>query len=442
MTIKTLHDVAALRPLARVADKLAIELVLFGSVATRVALRDRFEIPTESLFEVTEHVADIDLAFLGPGQMLETVRSAIADEVPMAPWFRWSIADRAQFEEHLALNKSNWKIPLRTVRIGSDPSRTHLGPLRDLDAGLRGTFGENPEFGESGRAKVDTELSATFLYIDTLLDLLEVNSLAALDDPVRFEPSTVQASIREGLKRLARLDDDGRALALRRLWYRMTGVVSRASPSLFDHIIERMELQELMMRLTEYVHDDERLQRLSDSRRPLTVSASILPERYRLAPAPTGQDPFAAGPDSLDKALTHEDGSVIATLAPGNAVIASVRRLKVSPGKAPSSARSKCLPQEFAHISIPFAGSRFAELRPEDLTAVAVGGRNLEPVLLPAYAVVSRSLANRSWLGARGDHVHRDVADGRWTIRLNLPAMLESMQSLDVFLIAREPSNA
>ena len=84
----SLREIPAFAPLARVADQLGIDLLLFGSVASRAAILSAAGgLPTD-LFELCEHASDIDIAHTGTAEVTAKVCSAIADQYPFTPWFR------------------------------------------------------------------------------------------------------------------------------------------------------------------------------------------------------------------------------------------------------------------------------------------------------------------------------------------------------------------
>jgi hypothetical protein len=123
MTLKTVSDSPALLPLARAAERVGVDIVLFGSVVTRSMLLDAAKAEPPDLFALAEHVADIDLAHTGPASVTPLLRAAIADLVPMAPWFRWSIVDRQGLTQIDKLGQFNINVPLRQLRLSTQPPR-------------------------------------------------------------------------------------------------------------------------------------------------------------------------------------------------------------------------------------------------------------------------------------------------------------------------------
>ena len=92
----SLREIPAFEPLARVADYLGLDLIVFGSVASRASIMCAFGLNPDDLFELCEHTSDIDIAHTGSAAITPHVRSAIAAMHPFAPWFRWSIIDTSR----------------------------------------------------------------------------------------------------------------------------------------------------------------------------------------------------------------------------------------------------------------------------------------------------------------------------------------------------------
>lgn len=454
MTILTLHDVPVLEPLAHVADELATDLVLFGSVASRIALRDQFEVPVQSLFDVAEHISDIDVAHLGPPGQTKRVRAAIAEHVPMASWLRWSVIDRTEFWRRTALAHYNWKVPLRSARIGSAPSLTNLSVLSNIRQAAQ--FAENRLFDSSPRASYDTEAAALFLHLDGLIDLAEVGRLPGSDFASSINIGTVQSAVRAATQRIERLsmaaeigDELRRNAAIRRLWYRLASVAFRLSPLAFRDLIERAGLSEFLEFL-DRAFKGGGFQRLLRGGKPVVISAAQDPWRndFRLPPAPTIEDdPFRVSDEELNEQLRRSfakrERSLASTepveLADGNHVVAAIRNVPVNRGFSRSTPKGRSLPEEFVHISLPMHAWQVNAFPVERLTAVAFGLHDGDVNLLPAYASVSKSIE----LPIDEPQPCPELSDGfmgspgRWTIRLNLPGALNEIEALHFYLIAR-----
>jgi len=447
MTIRTLHDVPVLEPLAHVADKLAIDLVLFGSVAGRIAIRDQLKLETPSLFDVAEHVADIDVAHLGPPSQTGRVRAAIAELVPMASWFRWSIIDRAAFDHYQFLDHYNWRVPLRSVRIGSDPRLTDIAPVSNIEQAVG--LVANPRFHMSPRSEYDTEASALFLYLDALADVQEISRLTGNAVDVAIDHPTVMSAAENTRRAFDRLKGYKHRAAGNRLWYRIATTAFRLSPPDFRSLINRMELWEFLEYLDGVVEDGG-IRRLMKADGPAAVSATRHEwQGFRIPPAPKiDGDPFSTTNDELEGLLEQTfalgpdvlTDAGVARLEGGNRVIAALRNIEVSSGLTPSTPTGRSLPEEFVYLSMPLPAEPPVNYRVGDLTAVAIGEDDVGPSFLPGFASVSKTIAppvEPAYTVLETPDEPRDRV-GRWTIRLNLPAALNRIDKLHVYVVAHD----
>src|SRR5277367_1854152 len=166
MALRTLSDSSVLAPLARAAERAGVDVVLFGSVAARALLMDAAKIEPRSMFELAEHVSDIDLAHTGPPSATALLQATIAEQMPTAPWFRWSIVDRDRLALLDRLRSFNIGVPLRQLRLGSQPFGDGDITATLLERALDGQVGifDNEAFRSSPRSGYDTEASAVLLY--------------------------------------------------------------------------------------------------------------------------------------------------------------------------------------------------------------------------------------------------------------------------------------
>ena len=91
-------DFPAIAPLELIASDLRINLTLFGGAASRALMYKIAESPYEkaTLFDLAPFSSDFDLSHDGDKEVSSQLRKRIADDVPFASWFRWSILDGDQ----------------------------------------------------------------------------------------------------------------------------------------------------------------------------------------------------------------------------------------------------------------------------------------------------------------------------------------------------------
>lgn len=434
MALRTLWDSPILAPLARAADRVGLELEVFGSVATRALLFDSAEIRVRDLFELVEHVSDIDIGHNGPAWMTLDLEAAIIQEVPSASWFRWSILDRDGMAERRSLQKFNIDVPLRNLRLGTKwrDSAQRVNGL--LSRALRGDVDilPNEAFGASPRAGFDTEASAGLLYIDVAVDVLEVQARAGRR---LAAPSNIRTRelINEGVRRLGELSESGRSIAMRRLWYRLASTAVRMPPVLFEAAADFFDLHRLLGLLDEAGFPVDSLGR--ETIQPILISGYLGDDRFR-TPLTTGaEDGFGDWGGALAESLASfsvDPFSIVAnpvTLAPGNQVVAAIRSVSLRSGVAPSVGSPRLLKQDFLHISLPIPRD-LRELDAEQLTAIVIGHGDDGPALLPTFAVASVQKNLKHLVIAGGS-----LAAERCTIRLNLAGQIEGLEKIDVYLV-------
>lgn len=434
MALKTLSDSRALLPLARAAERAGVDIVLFGSVATRALLLDAANIEVRDLFELTEHTTDIDLAHTGPPSATPFLQSAIADFVPMAPWFRWSIVDRDELARMDQLLPFNIKIPLRQLRIGSQPIGDSNSINVILDRALVGKveiFG-NTEFNSSPRSNYDTESSASLLWIDAALDVIEVGLRSRQFYDVEIDASFYEL-LNTGVERLKNLADGGRDAALRRLWYRLSSIGLRISPSFFKRIQSQLQLGVLLDVMSKAGYPTASFG--NDASAVTLISAHLGKGIFRVPLTVGTVDAFGESRNALDAILQVFSERLLSApikLSEGNDVIAEIRSIPVNQGISSSSIAKGPLAQEFIYVSLPAKNGELSDISSDELTAVVIAHRSDGPLLIPAFASVSVAIGTKAFTGS--DKFDRFVSE-RCTIRLNLTGMLGGVEKLDIFLV-------
>lgn len=435
MVLRSLQDSPTLMPLARAAKRAGVELELFGSVATRAFLFDAAKAPERDLFELAEHVADVDLRHTGPPSATERLRRAIAVELPMANWFRWSITDREQAAEAERLRAFNIGLPLRELRLGTEPADDTDAVYQLLFRALDGDIEiiPNDRFSASPRASRDTEATAALIYIDAAVDVLETQYRARRPYRPGVDLRTSELASR-GLDRLRDLQGAARGAALRRLWYRLAGTAVRISPELFEAAANFFDLEPLIGLLDAEGFPARLLGQESD--RVTAISAYLADGNYRVPVSVAADNLYADWTGLLNADLARstmgalpDDATAPIELGRGNDVMAAIRSIPLRKGVSPSSIGAGPLIEDFFHLSMPFP-SAAGSTNVEQLTAIVVGRGPEGPTLLPAFASVSRALPD--WLRADGPD---EVNGRRITIRFNLAGMVSDETEIDVFLV-------
>lgn len=435
MPLQTLWDSPILLPLARAAERVGLELELFGSVATRALLYDAAGIKIRSLFELVEHLSDIDIGHNGPASMTPALEAAIIQEIPSASWFRWSILDRERMAERLQLQKFNIDVPLRNVTLGTTPR----GMTEQVDElvfrALRGEVDifPNKNFGESPRAGFDSEASAGLLYIDAAIDVLDTQTRGKL--PL-VAPSDIRARelISEGVHRLSELSQSGHRIAMRRLWYRLASTAARIPPELFEAAVNFFDLNSLLDLQLKAGFPAYSFRK--EGMPPIFISSYLNDNKFRTTLEGRPEDGFGNWSSSLNKTLASLQGASFGgdpspiILGTGNEVIAAFKSIPLFPGKAQSAGSSRRpLRQDFLHISAPVRAVGRA-LMAEQLAAVVIGYDNDGPVLLPVFAVASIAAYPQFSVPD-----HRPPVAKKCTIRLNLAGHIDGIKEIDVYLI-------
>lgn len=436
MALRTLQDSPVLEPLARAAEQCGVDAVLFGSVASRALLFDAADTPAKDLFELAEHVSDIDIGHTGPSSLTPAFAEAIASTMPLAPWFRWSIVDRDGLAEKENLARFNVGVPLRQLQLSTRHLLDPDGTAKLLQRALQGDIDllPNARFDASPRSSFDSEASAVLVYVDAAFDVIQTDvrrSPKTLGGPGQRSPAA--DLVKSGVLRTLRMDGPGRDVALRRLWYRLAGSTQRVSPNILLAAVEHFGLEPIVHLLDEAGYPASRLVEAQE----ITIVSAYLGEgEFRMPLLVERQDEFQDWTSALEKSLAgmarptgFDRFADPITLAPGNEVIGGVRSIPVSKGSSSSSRSVGPLAQEFVHLSLNVP-SALGTLKATNLTAVVVGQSAENSLLLPAFASVSTALP---WPYGHGFH-DSSIAT-RCTIRINLPELGGDLTKLDVFLL-------
>lgn len=432
MALSTLWDSPQLAPLAQAAEKAGVELELFGSVATRALLFDAAKVQPRSLFDLAEHIADIDLAHSGPPERTATLEREIARVFPLAPWFRWSIIDCEQAARRDALRQFNIRVPLRELSLGTRPTKNEAERRELLTRALEGeiTLLDSDSFDRSPRAGFDTEGSAALLYLDAVHDVFDAQLRAGREAGVRVDTGPANV-LDQGLDRLERLGLAERQAAMRRLWYRLAGTAVRVPPNVFRDAITIFRLERLLDTLRKQGFPVEALRQPEG--RPTFISAFVGKNGFRIPLDASPTVDYRAGNDLLEELLLvrREWTTERLKLAEGNRIVAAVMGVPLTSGDSQSSPSFGGLCNDFVHIALPLSTDR-SLLDEERLTAVVIGTNKEGPVLVPAFASVSLSL--RLMESERGGRAPVD----RCTIRINLAAAHADTAEIHAFLMEGE----
>ncbi|MBY3187917.1 hypothetical protein [Rhizobium laguerreae] len=437
MALRTLADSPIFKPLVQVGKSLDVDVILFGSVASRALLFDAAGAPAKSLFELVEHVSDIDIAHTGPPSITSEFARAVATEMPLAPWFRWSIVDREQLSELDSLERYNVTVPMRQFKIGTQRLFDPVEKDEIFGRALQGDIDllPNPRFGESPRSSFDSEATAVLLYVDAALDVLQVY--------FRREPpghrlgpgkaSPAKELIATGVRRLEDMTEPQRSIALRRLWCRFAGSAVRVSPTVWQRAVDFFGLGPLVELLEMSGFSASQFVEGHGIR---IVSDFLGSGMYRMPKVIFDADAGLDWEEALKSALegTSDLSSVDRfldpiVLAPGNEVIGGLLDIPVTKGASASSPHLGSSKQEFFYISLPLPKKR-PPIDSASLTAVVVGHEPEGSSILPAFASVSTAMG---WPFDRGTDEAFD--GGRCTIRISVPGMQSNIRTVDVFLI-------
>lgn len=433
---RTMREVTVLEPLVRAAERLGVDLILFGSAASRVALLHAAEDPPRSLFEIAEHASDIDLAHTGPPALTERLRIEIEREVPLAPWLRWSLIDWSGWANFQIQQEMNFGIPLRRVQLATH-SMLNAPQEEAIAQALDGTvaFQWNEAFKYSPRAARDTEVSAALVHFDAVVDVAGLGRLREPGMPLRWDPELTVRAIETGLGRLREMDRANGILAARRMWYRFAALAMRVP---MEFIVPRRaffpDFDPVANALAEWGYGGSIEALRQDVTRPFVLSATDRDGSFRFDPVAdrtttSDPDPYAAFRKSADRLGDGREGF---DLASGDRVLSAITDLNVRRGETPSERGWGALAQEFVHVSV-VAGEVAARRAVENLSAIAIGHGKRGSILLPAYAIVSRGASFGRQAAA--SIPERFPFNGRTTIRLNFAGMLDDVDRVDVFLV-------
>lgn len=438
MIPRSLSEIAVFEPLARAAERLGVELTLFGSAASRAVLLCAIDRPPTTIFELAEHASDIDLAHTGPPEVTERLRLEIERVVPFAQWLRWSILDKIGWQTYVNQMALNLKVPLRRVQLSTD--RDINSPQREaIERALRGgiAFDWNENFEFSPRAKRDTEISAALLYLDAVVDVATLEPLGRKIRPQWDEhlTNTLWRAIEIGTRRLNGMNEQNAKIAMQRIWYRFASLIMRAPQLLQDSSLPFFTILQNAKKILVERYDTQ-IDALD--RYPFMLSAAVKGGGFRIYPPPAELARSANGAEAeaifKGSARRLSLGGKSYTLAAGERVLAAIPGLKVRHGLTPSEQFSGALPEEFVHISVTLDKFGKATLQ-DDLSAIAIGNSRNGSVILPAFSIVSKS----------ADSIYREYSvtedpnlrEPRATIRLNFAGILEGQDCIDVFLVGR-----
>lgn len=148
-------DFPALAPLELIGNDLGINLVLFGGSASR-ALMHKFAGSLDdktTLFDLAPFSSDFDLSHDGDNDVTRQLRERIADGIPFAGWFRWSVLDGEKSRAAYAARAKSTNVPLRRIEIGNrGNSRVPQQAVVDID-NLAVSFNRNPDYEDSALAQ-------------------------------------------------------------------------------------------------------------------------------------------------------------------------------------------------------------------------------------------------------------------------------------------------
>lgn len=439
MALRTLWDSPVLVPLARAAKRTGVEVELFGSVATRALLFDAAGVRVRDLFELVEHASDINLAHDGPPIATRMLERAIAEEVPMASWFRWSVLDRSEARWRRQLDRRGIALPLRQLRLGTRPLSSDENVDRVLDRALEGLV----EISLDDRAlperpplplSEEYEASAGLLFIDATVDALEAQ-LRSNKSYAFSVDDRAGALIAEGLDQLENLTSSNRHSRLQQLWRRLAGTAMRIPPDLFEFMTSRYDLARLFALLED---DGFPANSLGISgTQPFLVSAHAGDGYSRVAHLSDRNGGFGDWRGLFDEMLARvgtEPTMIDAPLepiklAPQHEVIAAVRDIVFKETDRSWRSYDDYIAKDFLHIGLRIPKDA-GTLDAERLTAIVFRHNRSETALLPAPVVVSTALP-----------MPFPSEDGvpwpaeRCTIRLNLADALRSDEEMTVFLV-------
>jgi hypothetical protein len=455
MGISSLYEIPAFSPLEHVAAACGVELRLFGSTATRVALCDQSDedLNSKTLFDLAGFASDIDLSHCGPASLAPEIRSQILKYVPFAPWFRWSIIGGKEQEALDEQSQFNATIPLRRITISSHYAGGIADPSGALEEAGRQkvSFKRNAMFMHSPRAKryFDTEASGVLLFMDAALDFLEYQKI----DPISRSPKVT--GIEEALKSTIEFFDGDstahqRNLALRRLWYRLAATALRAGPDQLKTWLSLLKLDELESKVLTAAFGDA-ITRLSEENpnSPIIVSSAIADEEFRVPlnhrfGITFGGEAEAVLDEILSALTTSADSLPFKSgfLANSNKkfalcgdikLLAAIHDVQSKAGKPLCATNPSLWMDDFVHIGIdiPENVANATNMDPKKMGAIVVGRRQSnsksDTFVVPAFAMVSKSIGGNN---------------RRLTIRLNFGrSCCARTMTISVFLVSWDQFN-
>jgi len=114
-----LHEIAPFERLGAIAERLGLELILFGGTACRAAMHLTYASHHLDIFDLAPFSSDIDLEHSGDSDDTLQLLYAIQEEIPFASWFRWSINDKEKARKAAAARQRSTHVPLRQIRFST-----------------------------------------------------------------------------------------------------------------------------------------------------------------------------------------------------------------------------------------------------------------------------------------------------------------------------------
>ncbi|WP_300073999.1 hypothetical protein [uncultured Ruegeria sp.] len=227
-------DFPAIAPLELIASDLGINLTLFGGAASRALMHKIAGSPDEkaTLFDLAPFSSDFDLSHDGDKEVSSQLRKHIADDVPFASWFRWSILDGDQSSAARRARFKSTNVPLRRIEIGNH-GNSRIPQQALVDIGKQAvSYNRNPAYEDSALAQNgrDVEFFGFMLALNALLDMREIFGSGQLEIGKKDMAGWLSPP---SLTRQFELFDANPHLATR-FWNLFTNLVTRAGSELMS----------------------------------------------------------------------------------------------------------------------------------------------------------------------------------------------------------------
>jgi hypothetical protein len=225
-------DFPALEPLELIANDLDINLTLFGGAASRAIMHKFAGSPDEkaTLFDLAPFSSDFDLSHDGDKVITKHLKDLIADSIPFADWFRWSVLDAEKSRAAHAARAKSTNVPLRRIEIGNRRnSRIPRQAIMDIGNHVvsvhRNPSYEKNAFARSGR---DVEFFGLMLALNALLDMREIFGQGRLEIGAIDEDGWL--STKALVRQLSLFEENPRLAA--RFWSMFANLAARAGSEL------------------------------------------------------------------------------------------------------------------------------------------------------------------------------------------------------------------